>query len=473
MSDSQAAKAALHKRSGGQADLIRGPIVPSILLFAAALFGSLLFQQLYNTMDTVIVGHLLGDSALAAMGSAGVIYDLLTGFAFGMGNGMAIVTARFFGNGDMDGVKKTAAAAIIIGICLTLILTLGSYFFLEDFLRVLNTPEEIIGQAYSYISLIVLFIGVMFAYNLCSAILRAIGNSLAPLCFLIFSSLLNIALDIFAISVLDMGIRGAAAATIIAQAISVILCLIYIIARVRLLVPEQKHFRPEAAMYKDMLSQGLAMGFMSCIVMAGTATLQSGINTLGTQIIAGHTTARKIFLFLLMPIHALSQTTGPYVSQNYGADQRDRILRGIRAMYIMVWIICGLVTVSMLLWARPLVSLISGSTEAVLVDNASAYLRFAGPFFGVLGMLNISRTALQGLNSKLLPVVSSVIELIGKIIFALVFVPRFGYPAVIVCEPVIWLFMTAELLWALRRNPYLRGIEAGAHTNPIHDPGQR
>lgn len=231
-------------RKNASVDLLNGPILKSMLTFAIPIFLSGIFQQLYNTMDTVIIGHTLGDEALAAMGAAAAIFDLLTGFALGIGSGLAIVTARSFGSGDEEQLKRSVAAALVIGVCVTTVITIGIRFILYPFLEILHTPSEIIGESYAYISTITLFIGVMFAYNLCAGLLRAIGNSEMPLVFLIFSSLLNIGLDLFFIKQLHMGVRGAAVATVIAQAISVAACLLYIGKRAKMLIPQKKAFCP-------------------------------------------------------------------------------------------------------------------------------------------------------------------------------------------------------------------------------------
>lgn len=315
-------------------DLLHGPVLKSMLIFAIPLFFSSVFQQLYNTMDTVIIGHTLGDEALAAMGAAGAVYDLLMGFALGVGNGLAVVTARSFGCGDREYLKKSVASAIVIGVCITAAITVLVRFILYPFLEVLNTPADIINQAYDYVSAITLFIAVMFAYNLCAGLLRAVGNSVMPLVFLVLSSILNIVLDLFFITRLHMGVRGAAVATVIAQGVSVVCCLIYIGKRAKMLIPERKHFVWDKGLYREMTAQGLSMGFTSCIVTSGTAILQFGINNLGYLVIAGHTAARKLFQFLLMPNIAINQTVSTFVSQNYGAGQVERIRKAMKCAYL-------------------------------------------------------------------------------------------------------------------------------------------
>lgn len=434
-------------------DLLHGPILRAMLIFAVPIFFSGVFQQLYNTMDTVIIGHTLGDEALAAMGAAAAIYDLLVGFALGIGNGLAIVTARSFGSGDATYLKRSVAASLVIGLCITAVMTAASRFILYPFLGILNTPIEIIDQAYAYISTITLFIGVMFAYNLCAGLLRAIGNSVMPLVFLILSSGLNIVLDLFFITHVGMGVQGAAVATVIAQGVSVITCLVYIVKKADILIPTKKHFVWDKGLYREMLAQGFSMAFMSAIVHAGTAILQSGINSLGYLVIAGHVAARKLFMFLMMPYMAVSQTVSTFVAQNYGAGQMGRVRRAVKHSYLCGAVLTAGISLLTIPLASLMVRLLSGSSQAVVIENGALYLRVVAPCLMILALLNPSRFALQSIGNKILPIISSVIELIGKYLFVVLLIPRFQYMAVIFCEPVIWFFMDIELLWAFWRNP--------------------
>ena len=434
-------------------DLLHGPILKAMLIFAVPLFFSGVFQQLYNTMDTVIIGHTLGDEALAAMGAAAAIYDLLVGFALGIGNGLAIVTARSFGNGNLDHLKRSVATALVIGLGTTVVMTVAAHFIVYPLLEILNTPAEIIEQSYAYISTITMFIGVMFAYNLCAGLLRAIGNSVMPLVFLVLSSMLNIVLDLFFIKQVGMGVQGAAVATVIAQGVSVIACLVYIVKKADILIPKKKHFVWDKALYLEMLAQGFSMAFMSAIVYAGTAILQSGINSLGYLVIAGHVAARKLFSFLMMPYMAISQTVSTFVAQNFGAGQMGRIRRAVKYAYLCGAVLTAVITLFTIPLAPLMVRLLSGSSEAVVIENGALYLRVVAPSLMILALLNPSRFGLQSIGNKILPTISSVIELIGKYLFVVLLIPRFQYMAVIFCEPVIWFFMDIELLWAFWRNP--------------------
>lgn len=448
----------MHSRTTSRAsvDLLHGPIFRSMLMFAIPIFVSSIFQQLYNTMDTVIVGHTLGERSLAAMGACTSIYDLLVGFALGIGNGLSIVTARSFGSGDRRLLKRSVASSLVIGAGITLFIVLLTRVILWRLLVMLNTPPEILEEAYSYISTITLFVGVMFAYNLCAGLLRAIGNSLMPLVFLIISSCLNIVLDLLFIRKFGMGVRGAAIATVIAQGVSALLCLFYIIRKVKLLIPSAEDFRPKKSLYQELLGQGIAMGLMSCLVSAGSVVLQSGINSLGYLTIAGHAAARKLFQFSIMPIVAMAQTVNTFVAQNRGADQGGRIRKGIRCAYRYNACVALLMTVLAVFAAPSLMHLVSGSDDPLVIANGAAYIRVAAPFYVILGMINDTRFALQAIGQKLRPLISSVTELIGKMVFAALLIPRFGYTAVIFCEPVIWCFMAAELVYSFYTNPYIK-----------------
>ncbi len=440
-----------------QVDLLKDNILKAIILFAIPILISNIFQQFYNTMDTMIVGNVLGDTSLAAIGACGAVYELLVGFALGVGNGLSIVVARNYGAKNEKLLKKSVAGAIIIGILLTIIIMIISQLGLYPLLQILDTPQNIVDESYSYISCITLFVGVMFAYNLCSGLLRAIGNSIMPLVFLIISSLINIVLDLFFITQFHMGIQGAAIATVIAQGISAILCIIYMLKKTPLLIPQKEHFAFDKELYQELIGQGFSMGFMMAIVSSGTVILQKAINGFGYLTIAGHTTARKINAFLMMPCGTIAASLSTFVSQNRGADQRDRIIKGVKTgvKIVISWTVIAIIL--MFFFAEPLVALISGSSEDVILNNGSMYLKINSPFYVALGTLLILRSSLQGLGQKIIPLISSVIEFLGKVVFAWLCIPALGYFGVIICEPVVWCLMTIQLIYAFYNNSYIKG----------------
>ena len=436
-------------------DLMHGPIFQRLVIFMLPIFVSNLFQQLYNTVDTMIVGNVLGDTALAAIGSCGSIYELLVGFGLGIGNGLAIVAARSYGAQDDDLLKKTVAGSLVIGLIASLCITLAGAVGLRPLLVLLDTPAEILEDAYRYIIVIDYGVMVMFAYNLCAGLLRAIGNSFMPLVFLLLSSGLNILLDLLFIAKMGMGVQGAAVATVISQGVSVLLCILYVFAKVKLLLPEKKHFKVGQHLYWELFSQSISMGLMSSIVSAGSVVLQYGINALGTLVIAGHTAARKMFMFTDMPLLSMASAGSTFVSQNCGAGQPDRVRKGMKEIYLYSVVVAVFAVLLMRAAAPWMVAFVSGSSEPVVLENGARYLLWNAPFYAVLGVLLSTRYALQSLGNKVLPLFSSVIELVGKIIFVLLLIPKFAYNAVILCEPIIWCFMAVYLVTVYLHDPFV------------------
>jgi Na+-driven multidrug efflux pump len=254
-----------------------------------------------------------------------------------------------------------------------------------------------------------------------------------------------------------MGVRGAAAATVMAQGISTALCLIYIYRKCPMLIPGKKHFRYDAALYKELTAQGFSMGFMMSIVTLGSVVLQRAINGLGYLVIAGHIAARKLNSLCMMPIPTMAIALSTFVSQNKGADQLNRIRKAVRYGNFIAVIWGTFISVVLMFSSEVLIRLLTGSNESIVIKNGARYLMINSPFYMVLGMLLNFRHALQGIGKKIVPVISSVIELAGKITFAFLLIPYLGYFAVIICEPIIWCIMLIQLLYSFYTNHYIRG----------------
>ena len=438
-------------------DFLHGPIIKSLVLFAIPMLISSLFQQLYNMVDTMIIGHYLGDDSLAAMGACSSIYSLIVGFALGIGSGMSIVNARSYGAGDLDKLKRSVASSICIGLCVAAVATIFGGILLRPILELLHTPENIIEEAYLYVSTIVSGVAITMTYNLCSGMLRAIGNSFMPLVFLIVSSILNVFLDLVMIVQFSMGVRGAALATVMSQAVSAVLCAAYIVKKTPILVPKKEHFRYDAELWKELFAQGISMALMGSIVSIGTVILQYAINGFGSLTIVAHMAARKIYSLFCLAINVTSMAVSTFVSQNKGAGNRERIVKVMKYAYIYDVLAAGVITVALWAFGEQMVIWLTGTEDPIVLENAVLYLRLIGPFLAILGMLLQTRSALQGIGEKLLPIMSSVIEMVGKILFAVFIIPKIGYFAVIICEPIIWCVMVAELLWAFWRNGFVRG----------------
>ena len=431
--------------------LTQGSIAKGLLFFVIPLFFSNLFQQLYNTIDTLLVGHFLGDNALAAMGATAAIFELIVQFSNGCGTGFSIVAAKYYGSKNENELKKSIAASLILGLIIAIVITLVSYVSMPYLLTILKTPKSIYHDSLNYIRCISAFLIITMFYNLGAGMLRAIGDSLRPLIVLFCSSIINIALDIVCITILDMGVFGAAVATVIAQAISTIICFFLILRKAKILIPRKEHFQIKSYMVNDLLGQGFSMGFMFSIVSIGTIILQSGINSLGTQIITAHTAARKLISLFCLPLSTLAASMATFVSQNKGAQNYERIIKGVRLSNI-----CGIIYpifLSILIYftAENLVHLLSGSNTPAVLQNGAMYLKINIPFFIVLSILLNLRNAIQGFGYKITPLFSSIIELIGKIVFTLFLVPTFKYLGVCFCEPIIWCLMASQLIYSYQK----------------------
>ena len=429
-------------------DLLSSPIVSSLLTFALPILISNALQQFYNAADTTIVGNFLAFNSLAAIGATSAIYELIVGFAIGIANGMGIVVARHFGAGDIEKIKKAVAGSIVIGSVLSLAVMLVGGVWLYELLRLVHIPENIIDEAYSYIYIIIIFFFLTFFYNWSASMLRAIGNSLTPLLILLLTSVINIGLDILFITKFNTGIKGAAIATVISQAISALLCIVYMYIKADILIPKLKHFKYNYYVYADLSTQGFAMGFMSSIVSIGTVILQTAVNGMGVTIIAAQTTGRRIMFFLMMPMSSLATALTTFVSQNFGAGNKSRIKSAVKYANIIntIWSIISVVFVYTL--SIPLIRFISGSYDKELIANAKLYIAMAAPFFWALGILFDLRNALQGMDRKIEPLISSCIELICKIAFVLFVIPRVGYTGVVLTEPIIWVVMVLQLAYS-------------------------
>lgn len=439
-----------------QVDLLKGNILKVMVSFAFPFLISNIFQQLYNTVDTVIVGYNLGDISLAAIGASAPIYNLMIGLALGIGSGMSIVIGRSYGTGDRDLLKKSIAATLVISSAVTMVLVILSRFMIMPLLRLLDTPVEILAEAYSYIEMITLFVGVMLAFNVFSGILKAIGDSIMPLVFLAISALVNIGLDLLFIQQFQMGIRGAAIATVISQALAAILCLAYIWRKCSFLIPSKKHFTLDKTLYGDLASQGISMGLMTALVNMGSVVMQYAINTMGYLTIAGHMAAKKLFFFTVMPLTAMCLSLSTFVAQNKGANQGSRIREAVRYANIISTVWSVFITILVYFTAPAMVKLLTGSEEIAVIHYGATFIRIETPFYLVLGPLFNLRYSLQGLGRKMLPLVSSIIELVGKVIFTFWIFPFTGYMGIILCEPIIWCFMFVQLLIAFYTDPYIR-----------------
>ena len=426
--------------------LTEGTPWKQILLFSIPIFWGNVFQLLYSLVDTKIVGSTLGTEALAAVGSVSTLHTLMTGFLNGLTLGFSLITAMCFGAKNRKRLKKTFAAAISLGVLTTLALVLMLMIFLHPVLNLLHVPQAQFEMAYAYISVLIVGLFATLFYNLCANTLRAIGDALTPLIFLILATVSNIGMDYLFILGFQMGVQGAAYATVLAQLLSVVLCLIRIFRKFPILHIQKEDFRFDRELMAEMYKSGLSMGLMSCLVGIGTILLQSAINTLGTTVIVAHTAARKVFELVSLPNSVLGSAMATYCGQNYGARRFARIRQGIRASLIIaavwavvVFLICHTIE-------GKLIQFVASTTNPDVIYWGSTYLKVDMSFIVICGVIVILRNSMQGFGDRVIPVFSSCIELAGKIMFAFVFAPMFAYWGIIWAEPMVWIAMVIPLI---------------------------
>ena len=440
-------------------DLTKGRTLPLIMGFAIPIAIGNIFQLFYSLADTRIVGQFIGEDALASVGATSSLNNMIIGFVLGMTNGFAIIVARSYGAKDEKALKKAVAATFVLGIAVSAIFTVFSVFFLRNILEFLNTPQNLIDGAYKYFRIILLgMTGAMF-YNVCAGLFRAIGDSITPLVFLIISTFVNIGLDLLFVCGFKWGVEGAAVATVLSQVLSCVGCFVYMLKKYPVLHFGLKDIRLEKGLVKSMFAIGCSMGFMSSLINIGSLTLQTAINKLGQDIIVAHTAARKISEIFMIMFTVFGQTMATYCGQNIGAGEVKRVKQGIRLAILYTCIWCTMVLIASYTIGPWLVYLVTGTHNEVVITNATNYLKFDTIFYFVTAVICIVRNAMQGLGEQITPLVSSSLEMIGKIVIAFTLVPMLGYTGVIVAEPIVWFIMVIPLLVKIFRMPILKEKE--------------
>ena len=424
-------------------DMTQGDPFRLVLQFSMPLFCSNLLQQLYNLTDTALAGHLLGSAALAEIGATAALYGLIMNFAFGMNNGLALTVSRYFGAGDESGIRRAVGWMVTLSAAVSLVLTGCSLLGRDALLTVLQVPAQAWGGASAYLTVILLGIPLTMLYNMEAALLRAVGNSVTPLLFLLFSSVLNVGLDAAFMGPLGLGVRGAASA---------VLGVVYILRGYPELrfTPRQLGAATRRAV-TSMFWAGLSMGLMSAIYNLGSVALQSSINALGSVYITAQTAARRLAELYFIPGGALGIGVATFSSQNLGAGRRSRIWQSVKAalaIYFVWWVFVMAFT---FLLGGAAIRGITGSTDEVIISNALLYLKISAPVIPPMAVLVILRNMLQGIRHTVEPLLASGLELVGKVIFAVWLVPVRGYRAVCFCEPTTWVVCFVFILLAVWR----------------------
>ena len=437
-------------------DLTKGSPLPLILGFAVPVLIGNLFQLFYNLADTRIVGSFLGDQALAAVGATSSLNSLMIGMMNGLSNGFAMIPARNFGANDREQVRRSIGAIFVLSLLTTAVLTVLTVGFLPQILSMLNTPSDLIGQAAAYFRIILLGMTVTLLYNVSAAVLRAIGDSVTPLLFLILAAVLNVGLDLLCVGVLRLGVQGAALATVAAQTVSVVCCLLYARKKYPMFWPKREDFRVSVNLAGQLYGAGVSMALMLSLVNFASVFLQGVINTFGLNIIVAHTAARRLTELFMLPMAVLGVTLATYCSQNYGAKRPDRIRQGLWQGLLLAWAGWLLAVVLSFTIVPTLVRMVTGTDNQEVIQTATRYLRINTIFYFVTDVISLVRNSLQGVGDRWTPLVSSSIELFGKLGIVIFLTPSLGYFGVMISEPIVWFLMVIPLIWQVLRHPAFR-----------------
>ena len=420
-------------------DLTTGSPMKLVLSFMLPLLFGLLFQQFYSMVDTVVVGKYLGVDALAGVGSTGSVNFLVLGFCMGICSGFAIPVAQKFGQRDYDGLRRIVGTMIWLGAGFALVITAVTALLCGRILHWMHTPAETFGYAYDYIFIIFLGIPATMLYNLLSGIIRSLGDSRTPLLFLIFSSLLNVALDLALIVGLKLGVAGAGIATVVSQAISGILCLVFIARNYAVLRLRREDLKPGRESVSLLLTMGVPMGLQYSITAIGSILLQTAVNDLGPEAMAAVTAGNKVSMFCVCPFDAIGTTAATFAGQNVGAGKLDRVHQGVKASAVIGIGYAVAIFGVLSLWGGDLSLLFLDAKEAEIIAMSRKFLFCNSLFYIALLFVNLLRFTIQGLGFSRLAVFAGVFEMVARAVVALCMVDLLGYTAVCLAHPCAWI----------------------------------
>lgn len=426
-------------------DLTRGNPARVILIYSLPIILGNVFQQLYNVVDLIIVGRFISYQALAGVGITNGLTFFVLGFVLGITSGMAIRTAQLVGAGDLDGMRRSVATSLMLCLVTCVVLTVSSVLLARPFLRLIGTGEEIFDYAVNYLVIIYAGVSTQIAYNMIACILRALGDSRTPLYFLIFSSLLNIVIDLLFIVKFGMGVKGAAYGTVLSQGLSALLCFIYAFRKYPYLRLSAKDFKTSARFIWEHLRIGLPMAFQMSIIAIGIILLQAALNAFPSTYIAGFTAANKIQNFGSLIAVSMGVAIANYVGQNYGAGYMSRVRQGVNVTLIITLSACVVISILMVALSRPLTSLfmtagdIAGAASVDEIYSSSGkYLLVSAIFFPFLFALFIYRNALQGVGKTFWTLMAGILELVIRCATSFTLPVMFGYNGLIFVDVLAW-----------------------------------
>lgn len=420
-------------------DMTTGSPARHILNFALPLIGGYLLQQLYLIIDAAIVGKSIGVEALAAVGSSSSIIFLILGFCNGCCCGFGIPVAQRFGAKDYTAMRAYAANAIKLSFVISVIIMLITTALCTPILRMIQTPDEIFKDAYTFLFIIFLGIPFTFFYNLLSSIIRALGDSKTPFFFLILSSVVNIIIDVILIIELKMGVEGAGIATVVSQGLAGLLCFFYMRRKIPMLTPDGQEKKWQADKVKTLLNYGVPMGLQFSITGVGIIMLQSANNALGTLYVATFTVAMRIKYFFTCVFENLGVAMATYCGQNLGARKIPRVSMGIRSATKMMFIYFLFTFAVLYPFSKELSMIFVDSGQTAILNLSEEYMRISCFFYPVLGLLTIFRYSIQGLGYSKLAMTSGVCEMVARCAVSWWLIPAVGFLGVCYADPAAWI----------------------------------
>lgn len=436
-------------------DMTKGSPIKLIIQFMIPMCLGNIFQQFYNIADSIIAGQFLGVDALAAIGSTGSLIFLVTGWLNGLTSGFSVWVAQWFGARKTDRMRHFIAMSIYICVAFVVVMTVGLLAANEPILRLMNAPENLLDDISSYMVIIYAGLVVTCAYNALAAVLRALGDSKSPLYFLIVSAVINVVLDIAFIVIFHMGVEGCAYATVIAQGISALLCLVYIIKKFPVLRLKKEDFRFSVNTVKKLLGLGIPMGLQFSITAIGTIIVQGAINVYGAVYMVGFSAAGKIQNIICTVFVAFGATIATYVGQNRGAGKMDRVKQGVRLTQMMI-LVCSVVLMAVIhFFGKYMIFLFIDPAETEVLHAAEIYFNIVSWAYPFLGSIFLYRNALQGMGYGFVPMMGGVFELVARAAIVFVAAANAGFAQVCMSDPAAWIAALIPLIpyyiWVMRK----------------------
>lgn len=419
-------------------DLTTGSPGKGLLLFALPLILGNLFQQFYNMVDTIIVGKYVGQDALAAVGASYALTTVFVMIAIGGGTGASVIISQFLGAKENSKMKTAISTAMITFLVTSIVLGLFGIAANRQILSALHTPDNIMPDATLYLKIYFIGLPFLFMYNILASIFNALGDSKTSLYFLIFSSLLNIVLDLYAVRVLNMGVAGVAIATVIAQGIAAVLSFLVLMKKLKAYEGKGNHFDGE--ILKKMIIVAIPSIIQQSIVSVGMLLVQSVVNGFGSAVLAGYTAGMRLESICIVPMISMGNAVSTFTAQNMGADQTERVRKGYRVSYAIIAVFAVIICAVLLLFKHPLVNLFmeEGATGEAF-DTGVSYLSFIAYFFIFIGLKAATDGVLRGAGDVLVFTIANLVNLAFRVSFAFLMAPVIGVQAVWFAVPIGWI----------------------------------